>query len=152
MCRDIILNNHIHIIKPICVHKKVRDADRSKNQIRDATHKIYTKSYGLLSSHPGIKHMYSKYGQIYKELGELYDTGPLNGSKPVNVAIMGTGRCYQEISEVYENQVNFIPVIQTSELRNHLFAVFTISTSGTSLHAVSYDHVICRDGIVHLEI
>ena len=50
--------------------------------------------------------MYSKYGQIYKELGELYDTGPLNGSKPVNVAIMGTGRCYQEISEVYENQVS----------------------------------------------
>ena len=54
----------------------------------------------------GIKHMYSKYGQIYKELGELYDTGPLNGSKPVNVAIIGTGRCYQEISEVYENQVS----------------------------------------------
>ena len=50
--------------------------------------------------------MYSKFGQIYKEMGELYDTGPLSGSKPVNVALIGTGRCYQEISEVYENQVN----------------------------------------------
>ena len=49
--------------------------------------------------------MYSKFGQIYKEMGELYDTGPLSGSKPVNVALIGTGRCYQEISEVYENQV-----------------------------------------------
>ena len=65
--------------------------------------------------------MYSKYGQIYKELGELYDTGPLNGSKPVNVAIMGTGRCYQEISEVYENQVNFIPVIYPFDDHIHLF-------------------------------
>ena len=51
--------------------------------------------------------MYSKYGHIFKELGELYDTGPLSDSKPVNVALMGTGRCYQEISEVYENQASY---------------------------------------------
>ncbi|KAL5267984.1 hypothetical protein ACHWQZ_G004883 [Mnemiopsis leidyi] len=67
----------------------------------------------------GIKHMYSKYGQIYKELGELYDTGPLNGSKPVNVAIIGTGRCYQEISEVYENQPRFDAHILSESVREY---------------------------------
>ena len=50
--------------------------------------------------------MYAKYSQIFKEMGEIYDTGPLNDSKQVNVAILGTGRCYQDISDLYDAQVS----------------------------------------------
>ncbi|XP_063686522.1 sorting nexin-18-like isoform X2 [Bolinopsis microptera] len=67
----------------------------------------------------GIKHMYSKYGHIFKELGELYDTGPLSDSKPVNVALMGTGRCYQEISEVYENQPRYDAHVLSESVREY---------------------------------
>ena len=67
----------------------------------------------------GIKNMFSKYGQIFKEIGEVFDTGPLGESKPVTAALISTGRCYQEISEVYENQPRFDAHVLSESAREY---------------------------------
>ena len=53
----------------------------------------------------GTKSMYHKYGVIFKELGDIFNTGPLADSKPVNKAINATSKSYLDIASYHDEQV-----------------------------------------------
>ena len=53
-----------------------------------------------------LKQMYGKYGSLFKELGEVFETCPLPESKSLTTAVMSTGKTYAEIADVYEAQVS----------------------------------------------
>jgi len=67
----------------------------------------------------GTKSMYQKYGLILKELGDIFNTGPLSDSKPVNKAIISTSKSYLDIAAFHDEQPRLDAHILSESVREY---------------------------------